>query len=229
MGKRMLVGLALLAAGAGLVASAAGRERRHAGPFARGAWGDMTDFDPAALVVIRSAFGEVNVVSGDVSRIALRVRENTAPGNAVHARRAGDASRSALVLNVHPRSCVDVTVPRGTAVRIEAAKTLIDLTGLDGVDVVSAKGSIAMRDVAGAVRIRSAGETIDVGLSRDRETRSVDIDIARASFSLAVPASRGGRYRIQSARSTVSAPPSVEGGIPVRVRAARAQVAIRAA
>jgi hypothetical protein len=122
-----------------------------------------------------------------------------------------------------------VRAPEGTAVRVQSAKTRVTLEGLDDVDVLSAKGRIVMRDVAGTVRVRSAAESIDLTLSSARETRSVDVQIARVAFSLVVPAARGGDYRFDTVRSRVSAPPPVEGGIPIRIQGARAEVAIRAA
>jgi len=227
----MLVGLALAAVGAGLVASSRGRRRRF-DPDA--SWGteqfhDATEFDAAPVVEIRSAFGEVRVVAGDGPGIGVRSIDVEGAGHAVRGRRSDDERGDVLRLDVHPRSSVEVTVPHGTAVRMLSAKTSIVLTGIDDVDVRSAKGTIAMRDVAGTVRVRSASEMVDLRLSRERETRSVDVEIAKALFSLAVPAARGGAYRILTAKSRVNVPPSVEGGIPIRIRGARAEIAVRAA
>ena len=221
--------LGLLAIGAGIVASASRRGRRVS-PFLRedsqGIGAPEAEFDAAPLVVILCAFGAVKVAAGDGPRVVVRTADQAPLGDAVHDRLAGDGS---LHLDVFPRRNIHVTVPRGTAVRVQSAKAQVTVTGVDDVEVRSAKGSINLRDVGGAVRVRSASDMIDVRLSRERETRSVDVGIAKAMFSLSILASRGGSYRIESAKSLVSAPPSVDGGIPVRIRAARAQIAIRAA
>jgi hypothetical protein len=145
----------------------------------------------------------------------------------VHVRRAHDGSK--VVLRLHPRRRVDVAVPRGTAVRLRMAKSRGSVQGIDDVDVVCAKARVDLRDVAGTVRVRSAKSAIDIELARDRETRSVDVAIAKVRFALGLPAARGGAYDLRAAKSRVSAPPSVEGGIPIRVRAAVSHVAIRAA
>ena len=224
MKQRILVGLALVA-GAAIVARALRSERRRQrapdGP------GVETEVDAARLLVIRGAFDRVNVRAGDGPRIGIHAFGVSGLENAMFVRR--DAERGRVVLNLHPRRRVDVTVPRGTAVRLELAKGIGRIDGVDDVDVRCAKVRVALADVGGAVRVRGAKGIFDVGLSNERETRSVDVEVAKVRLSLDLPTGRGGVYTIQTAKASVSAPPSVEGGIPVSIRAAKARIAIHAA
>lgn len=219
----MGVGLGLVAAGMALIFGAARRHRR-AEPCLDGT---EVEIDAAPRLVILGAVNDVNIVAGEGPRIRARVLDGPSAAGAVFLRRSDDGRQ--VHLNLHPRCRVDVAVPRGTAVRLQLAKSSVVATGIDDVDVLSAKGSLLLRDVGGTIRIRSAQESVDIDLSRERETCSVDVQIAKTRFALCLPASRGGKYRIESAKTSVTAPPSVEGGIPITVRAARAQVAIRAA
>ncbi|MDB5026826.1 MAG: hypothetical protein JWO66_515, partial [Candidatus Eremiobacteraeota bacterium] len=79
------------------------------------------------------------------------------------------------------------------------------------------------------IHVRCAKASIEIDLARERETRSVDAEMAKTRFELDLPVARGGVYRIENARGNVSSPASVEGGVPVRIRAAKADVVIRAA
>jgi len=240
--KRTLLGIGLLAAGAAIFLS--GRRRRgrsgrwdfgrprgegsdaaSAGGTFIGASGERLELEPAPLVVIRGAHDDVNVTVGDEPHVVVSATGDTDVTGAVHVRRDGDT----LFLMIHPRCRVDVAVPRGTAVRLQVAKSRSTVSGVDGVEVLSAKGSLTLRDVGGHVRIRSAMEEIDVELSTQRETSAVDVMMAKGKFALTVPAARGGIYRVDAAKTTLSAPPSVAGGVPVRVRAAKSDVLIRAA
>ena len=224
MKQRILVGLAVVA-GAALVARALrserGRERAPDGP------GVETEVDAARLLVIRGAFDRVNVRAGDGPRIGIHAFGVAGLENAMFVRR--DDERGRVILNLHPRRRVDVTVPHGTGVRLELAKGIGRIDGVDDVDVRCAKVRVALADVGGAVRVRGAKGIFDVGLSNERETRSVDVEVAKARLSLDLPTGRGGVYTIQTAKASVSAPPSVEGGIPVGIRAAKARVTIHAA
>ena len=224
MKQRILVGLALVA-GAAIVAGALrserGRRRAPDGP------GVETEVDAARLLVIRGAFDRVNVRAGDGPRIGIHAFGVAGLENAMFVRR--DDERGRVILNLHPRRRVDVTVPRGTAVRLELAKGIGRIDGVDDVDVRCAKVRVALADVGGAVRVRGAKGIFDVGLSNERETRSVDVEVAKARFSLDLPAGRAGAYTIQAAKASVTVPPSVEGGIPVNIRAAKARIAIHAA
>ena len=188
--------------------------------------GERLELEPEPLLVIQGAYDVVNVTAGDGPRVvASAAGETSAVTNVLRAQRAGGA----LVLQLHPRCTLDVTVPRGTAVRLRVAKSRSSVAGVDDVDVFSAKGSLRLHDVGGRVRIRSAKEDIEVALSAQRETRDVSVMMAKGKFVLTVPAARGGVYRVDAAKTHVSVPPSVEGGVPVRVRAARSEIAIRAA
>jgi hypothetical protein len=240
--KRTLLGIGLLAAGAAIFLSGRRRRRRSGrwdfgrargegsdsaspgGTFI-GVAGERLELEPASLVVIRGAHDEVNVNVGDEPHVVVSANGNTDVTGVLHVRRDDDT----LFLMVHPRCKVDVTVPPGTAVRLQVAKSRSTISGVDGVEVFSAKGSLTLRDVAGHVRIHSAMEDIDVELSAQRETSAVDVMMAKGKFALTVPAARGGVYRVDAAKTTLSAPPSVDGGVPVHVRAAKSDVSIRAA
>jgi hypothetical protein len=243
MKQRTMVGVGLVAAGAALwIGGRFGRARRRAGATfgSLGIAGQRLELEAAPLLVIRGAHDEVNVVAGDGPHVVVHAM-NRDLTRVVHVRRGDDDANDdevgddeivrsrALLLMVHPRSRIDVTVPRGTAVRLEVAKSRSALSGIDDVDVRSAKCSLTLRDVAGTVRIISAKDDIEVELSSERKTRAVDVTVAKGRFALTVPAARGGVYRVNAAKTTLSAPPSVEGGVPVRVRAARSAVLIRAA
>jgi hypothetical protein len=223
--QRVLVGLALAAIGVGVMAAALRSERgRRRAPNGPGA---ETEVDAAPLLVIRGAFDDVRVRAGDGPRIGIHAFGVAGIEDAVRVRRADDRGR--VILSLHPRRRVDVTVPRGTAVRLRLAKGSGRVNGVDDVDLRCAKARVALNDVAGTIRVRAAKGVFDVGLSNERETRSVDIAIAKARLSLDLPAGRGGAYTIEAAQASVTAPPSVEGGIPVAIRAAKARVSIHAA
>ena len=228
MKQRILVGLALLA-GAAIVARGLRKDRRRQRRRRRapGGPGVQTQVDAARLLVIRGAFDNVSVRAGDGPGIGIHAFGVASLENALCVHRDDDRGR--VTLQLHPRRRVDVTVPRGTGVRLELAKSSGRIQGVDDVDVRCAKVRVALADVGGAIRVRGAKGEFDVGLSRDRETRSVDVDLAKARFWLDLPAGRGGAYSIEAAKASVSAPPSVEGGIPVHIRAAKARIAIHAA
>jgi hypothetical protein len=249
MKQRMLVGLGLIAVGLGVVAGSGRRHSRErhfftgplleeplireplfSGPLFGGAsvlgQGSKVELDAVPLLVLRGAFNQVTVVAGDGPRIVVTVPDGGDFMPAAFTRKVEAAEPRATVVDLVPRRRVEVQAPLGTALRLKFAKSRIDVTGLDDVDVHSAKGRITLRNVAGTLRINSAADSVDVELSHERETRSVDATMAKSGFALTVPASRGGDYRISVANSSVAAPPSVEGGIPITVRGARSKIAI---
>ncbi|MBV8748109.1 MAG: hypothetical protein JO103_00185 [Candidatus Eremiobacteraeota bacterium] len=222
--------LAALAVGAAFVLATSSRRRREGA----GSWDEAeaggaraaAQIDAAPLVEVRGAFDEVVVSAGAGPGIELTGFGVEQIADAVEVRRDEDGRR--VVLEVRPRRRLDVFVPPGTALRLEMAQSHGVVYGVDDVDVRCARSRVELRDVAGTIRVQSAKAEVDVDLARDRETRSVDVDVAKSRFALAVPASRGGAYRVETAKSGVTVPPSVEGGIPIAVRAARALVAISA-
>ena len=240
--KRTLLGIGLLVVGAAVFFSGRRRRRQSGrwdfggrpgdtgdagspGGMFVGATGERLELEPAPLVVIRGAHDEINVHAGDGPHVVVSATGDTDMTGVLHVRRDDDT----LFLMVHPRCKLDVALPRGTAVRLQVAKSRSTISGVDGVEVLSAKGSLTLRDVGGRVSIHSAVEEIDVELSARRETSAVDVRMAKGRFALTVPAARGGVYRVDAAKTRLSAPPSVEGGVPVHVRAAKSDVLIRAA
>src|SRR5581483_6880842 len=168
--------------------------------------------DPAPLVVVNGAFDDVTISPGSgpsVSVVAFGVRDAS---EAVRCER--DDQRGRVVLSVRPGRRLDVFVPPGVAVRLCVAKSRSAVYGVDDVDVRCAKSAIHLHDVA---------------LARARATRSVDAEVAKGRVAIAVPSTPGGVYDVRSAKGHVDVPGSVEGGIPVKIRAAKASVAVRAA
>ena len=251
MKQRMLVGLGLISVGIGFVVAAgrrSGGRYSFTGPpvgeplipdraFSESLLGaasvvgpgSRVELDAAPLLVLRGAFNEVTLIAGDGPRIVVATPHRADGMPAAFTRGTEGAEPPVRVIDFIPRRRVEVQAPFGTAVRLDFAKSRIAVTGLDDVDVRSAKGNIVLRDVAGTVQLQSAKDSIDIELSRERATRAVDVMIAKSDFSLTVPATRGGEYRISVANSSVAAPPSRQGGIPVTVQGARSSVAIRAA
>ena len=251
MKQRMVVGLGLIAVGIGFVAGA-GRRRSHERHFFKGpfieeplmrdpmfGWplfggagvvsqGSKVELDAVPLLVLRGALNDVTVVAADGPRIVLTAPDLADGMPAAFTRKADVAEPRATVVDLVPKRRVEVQAPLGTGVQLKFAKSRIAVTGLDDVDVHSAKGNIVLRNVAGAVQIHSAKDSIEVDLSHERETRAVDVMIAKSDFSLTVPATRGGDYRISVANSSVAAPPPTQGGIPVTVHGARSRIAISA-
>jgi hypothetical protein len=239
--KRTLLGIGLLAVGAavffsgrrrrrqsghwGFEGTAGDQDAKQPGTMFVGVAGERVELEAASLVVIRGAHDKINVHAGDEPHVVASATGVTDTSGVLHVRRDGDT----LFLMVHPRCKLDVAVPRGTAIRLQVAHSSSTISGVDGVEVLSAKGSLTLRDVGGHVNIQSAKEEIDVELSTERETSAVDVMMAKGRFALTVPAARGGVYRVDAVTTTLSAPPSVEGGVPVHVRAAKSDVAIRAA
>jgi hypothetical protein len=193
-------------------------------------WRDGTvELDAAPVVKVRGAFNDVSIVRGDGPRVVVDVPD-AGDGHGVFARRVEDEDGGpAVVVDLHPRRRVELSVPAGSALRLMFAKSRIEVDGIDDVDVFTAKSDVTLHEVAGRVRIRSAKDRLGVALAADRETRGVEVTMAKSSLELDVPAARGGVYRIRAAKSSVTAPPSAEGGIPVKVRAARSNVVVRAA
>jgi len=256
MKQRMLVGVGLIAAGIGFVAGAGrrGPRRRHSfsGPLITGPLieeplipdrmfsepllgatstvdqGSRVELDAVPQLVLRGAFNEVTVVAGEGPGIVVAAPDLADGMPAAFTRKTEVAEPRVTVVDLVPRRRVHVQAPLGTAVRLDFAKSRIAVTGLDDVVVRSAKGTAVLRDVAGRVQLHCASDAIDVELSRERETRAVDVMIAKCRFALTVPAARGGDYRISAAGCSVAAPPPVEGGIPVKVRGARSNITISA-
>lgn len=216
-----------LALALGIAAALAFVVRRRLRPEFDLASGVASEIDAAPLVVIRGAFDDVTVSATDGPRVELSAYGPGALDEIVGIRRAADGSR--LTLDVAPRRRLDVYVPRGTALRLRVAKSSTAVFGIDNVDVVCAKSTVGLHDVGGRIRVRAAKTAIDVDLARDRETRSVDASIAKSRFDLALPPKRGGRYDVDAAKSRLRLPASVEDGIPIAVRAARAAIDIHAA
>jgi hypothetical protein len=256
MRQRTLIGLGLIAVGLGFVAGSSRRgpygRRFFAGPlfeeplipepffggppFGEPWFGEphaaapktRAEFEAVPLLVLRGAFNGVTIVAGDGPQIVVSCPAAANGVDGFFSRRVETDDRAGVVVDVHPRTAIHVTVPRGTAVQLKFDKSRIAVTGVDDVDVHSVKGRLVLRDLAGAVRINSVMDSVLTELSHERETRSVEVSAVKSTFSLAVPAARGGDYRITAANSGVTAPPSAEGGIPVTVRAARSKIAITA-
>ncbi|HZO94536.1 MAG TPA: hypothetical protein VFB22_12345 [Candidatus Baltobacteraceae bacterium] len=230
MRKRRLVGLAVGIGLAALALGLLGRRARSRDAEAAGEGGGASAtlaIDPAPLVVVNGAFDDVTISPGSgpsVSVVAFGVRDAS---EAVRCER--DDQRGRVVLSVRPGRRLDVFVPPGVAVRLCVAKSRSAVYGVDDVDVRCAKSAIHLHDVAGTVRLRCAKTRADVVLARDRATRSVDAEVAKGRVAIAVPSTPGGVYDVRSAKGHVDVPGSVEGGIPVKIRAAKASVAVRAA
>lgn len=231
MMQRTLVGLGLVALG--VVVLGAGRAREGSRSRSWGgaqAGGASVELYAAPLLRIRGAHDDVVVGRSDGPRVVVSVPGAVDLREGAFARRVeGEDGEIEVVVDVHPRRRVEVGVPHGTAVRLMFAKSRIDVHGVDDVDVRTAKSEVKLRDVGGTVRIRSAKDSVGVVLSGERETRAVDVLVAKSALSLELPAARGGAFSISSAKSSVTAPPSTEGGVPVELQAAKSNVVVRAA
>ena len=230
MKQRTVVGLGLVALG--MVVLGTSWRKRSAGSWTaeEALWCEGgVELEAAPVVTMRGAFNDVSVVRGDGPRVLVDLSDGV-NGPGVFARRVDDEDGGpAIVVDVHPRRRVQLSVPTGTAVRLMFAKSRIGVDGIDDVEVFTAKSEISLHEVAGTVRIRSAKDRLDVALAAQRETRAVDVTMAKSSLELGVPAARGAAFRIRAAKSRVTAPPSAEGGIPVKLRAAKSTVVVRAA
>jgi hypothetical protein len=187
------------------------------------------ELDAAPVLKVRGTLNDVSVVRADGPRIVVSAPDAADGYAGFFARRVEDRDGPAVIVDVHPRRRVELRVPSGTAVQLMFAKSRIEVDGIDDVDVFSAKSEVTLNEVAGTVRIRSAKDRLGVALAAERETRAVDVSLAKSSLELDVPAARGGAFRIRAAKSSVTAPPSTAGGVPVKVLAARSNVVVRAA
>jgi hypothetical protein len=220
-----------IAIGAVATIAIVSRSRRRRGGAAAAASGDgfETPFriDAAPLVVVRAARGVITIASTEGAHV-----EVSSPGarefdDAVETSREDDGA--CLILEAQPRRALRILVPKGSALRLEVARSSVRVNGLSDVDVRCARSSVTLRDVAGAVAVHSARAAVKVDLAHDRPTRSVDVSAARSALSLVLPPDRGGSYDVRAARSSVVHPEPVVDGIPFVVEAARASVAIRTA
>jgi len=183
--------------------------------------------EPATLVVIRASRAVIAIGVSSTGRIDVDASSAAALEDIVTVSREEDGSQ--VVLDMAPRQTLRIAVPANCALRVEAVRSCVRVTGLDDVAVDCARSTVALRDVAGAVTVDLVRAAVNVELSRSRQTHSVDLLATRSALRLALPADPGGTYRIREVRSSVVHPESLENGIPVAVQAERASVAIRAA
>jgi hypothetical protein len=183
--------------------------------------------DAAPLIVVRGARAAITIGPTDDEHAEVRSPGARELADAVDVSREDDGA--CLILDVRPRSALQIFVPKGSALRIEVARSAVRVTGVSDVDVHCTRSSVTLLDVAGAVAVDSARGAVKVDLAHDRRTRSVDVSATRSALFLVLPPDRGGSYDVRAARSSIVHPPPVADGIPFVVQAARASVAIRAA
>lgn len=231
MKKRALVGAALLAVA---VLARAARRRSRRTPWGQ-RWGSYdglplrnVELEAAPVVKVRGAMSDVAVVRGTGERVVIG-GSGVSGAQPVSARRVEDDAGPAVVVDVQPRQRVEIQVPMGTAVRLAFSKSRVRVAGVDDVDVRCAKSQVTLQDVGGSVRVRGAKDSVEIALSGDRPTRTVDVAVAKCHLALDVPASRGGSYDVTAAKCVVTVPTSVDGGVPVRLRGAKSNLVVRAA
>jgi len=220
--------LGLGAVGAFLVTRARRRRRsvqrvRHANEGGAGSY----SLDAANLVVVRGSRAVIAIDVSSTGRIEVAGSDARPLEDIVTISREDEGSQVAL--DLAPRSTIRVSVPPNCALRVAAVRSCVRVTGLDDVSVECSRSSVSLRDVAGTVAVDLVRAAVNVELSRNRHTHSVDLLATRSALRLALPADAGGSYRIREVRSSVVHPESIENGIPIAVQAERASVAIRAA
>ncbi|HEV8547771.1 MAG TPA: DUF4097 family beta strand repeat-containing protein, partial [Polyangiaceae bacterium] len=155
--------------------------------------------EPVTSVTVNVRSGDIHLRGADVGTVSATARIE---GDANHLGHALTGGKLSLVDDCHENHCsvdIDVTLPAGVEVEIEAGSGDLALEGLLGsVQVHTSSGDIVGHDLSGAALSAETGSG-DVALEIGEPAENIRVEAGSGDIALGVPA---GSYRLRAATSS---------------------------